>query len=149
MKDEAAKSAEENSKQQNGSDETDTSDASTRLPCVRDLRSHFEVPATANKSSMLTRAERSSVSSNGSGGGRRSLTEDSSSDQESQGSSVRLAAPHADTGSVASTAEDVSDYVEPIFVQFSDVNEEEEIRKPRPTTRSWDPVSSFFERTKL
>ncbi|KAF4523575.1 hypothetical protein B566_EDAN014323 [Ephemera danica] len=42
-------------------------------------------------------------------------------------------------GHAAAAADDAGDYVEPIFTQFSHVNTDEEIRKPRPTTRSWDP----------
>jgi len=40
--------------------------------------------------------------------------------------------------------EDEEEYVEPIMKQFSEEYEEEEILKPRPTTRSWDPVSCIF-----
>lgn len=40
--------------------------------------------------------------------------------------------------------EDEEEYVEPIMKQFSEEYEEEVILKPRPTTRSWDPVSCIF-----
>jgi len=39
--------------------------------------------------------------------------------------------------------EEEEEYVEPIMKQFSEDYDEEEILKPRPTTRSWDPVSSL------
>ncbi|CAB3377644.1 Hypothetical predicted protein [Cloeon dipterum] len=40
----------------------------------------------------------------------------------------------------ADDEEDEEEYVEPIMKQFSEDYDEEEILKPRPTTRSWDPA---------
>ncbi|XP_059468680.1 uncharacterized protein LOC132192643 [Neocloeon triangulifer] len=41
--------------------------------------------------------------------------------------------------------EEEDEYVEPIMKQFSEEYEEEEILKPRPTTRSWDPACVLKE----